>query len=149
MFKNFEEFLSNNKVDESNDNRVIIKYRWLDYFKNQWYETKCEVISHTDKSAQIKLLEFGPRGSRPGRVMRVHLKSLVGFNDGKQKSKPDTSWRRYTDPDLYKDDDEVNESKTVIERESEAKNLVEQTKKQFEDATLYRISRNYDTLHRR
>ena len=58
MFKNFEEFLSNNKVDESNDNRVIIKYRWLDYFKNQWYETKCEVISHTDKSAQIKLLEF-------------------------------------------------------------------------------------------
>ena len=124
MFKNFEEFLSNNKVDESNDNRVIIKYRWLDYFKNQWYETKCEVISHTDKSAQIKLLEFGPRGSRPGRIMRVHLKSLVGFNDGKQKSKPDTSWRRYTDPDLYKDDDEVNESKTVIEESPKQRTLL-------------------------
>lgn len=147
MFKNFEEFLSNNKVDESNDNRVIIKYRWLDYFKNQWYETKCEVISHTDKSAQIKLLEFGPRGSRPGRVMRVHLKSLVGFNDGKQKSEPDTSWRRYTDPDLYKDDDEVNESKTVIERESEAKNLVEQTKKYFEDGDMENAAKGWCKIY--
>lgn len=134
MIKNFDEF-----IIESEGNKQVVKYRWLDYFNNRWYETKCEVVSHTDKTAQIKLLEFGPKGSRPGRVMRVHLNSLIGFDDGKQKPEPNLSWRRYTDPDLFNDkddDDDVNESKNPVERQSEAKNLAEIAKKYFKDKDL-------------
>lgn len=134
MIKNFDEF-----IIESEGNKQVIKYRWLDYFNNRWYETKCEIVSHTDKTAQIKLLEFGPKGSRPGRVMRVHLNSLIGFDDGKQKPEPNLSWRKYTDPDLFgdkDDDDDVNESKNPVERQSEAKNLAEIAKKYFKDKDL-------------
>lgn len=134
MIKNFDEF-----IIESEGNKQVVKYRWLDYFNNRWYETKCEVVSHTDKTAQIKLLEFGPKGSRPGRVMRVHLNSLIGFDDGKQKPEPNLSWRKYTDPDLFNDkddDDDVNESKNPVERQTEAKNLAEIAKKYFKDKDL-------------
>jgi hypothetical protein len=141
MFKNFEEFLSNNKVDESNDNRVVVKYRWLDYFNKKWYETKCEIISQTDKTAKIKLLEFGPNGSSPGRIMRVHLGSLIGLE--RKKSEPDLSWRRATDPDLFKDDgDDVNEGiKNHVERYSEAKNLVEIAKSYFKNNDIENASK--------
>ena len=132
MLRKFNEY-----INESNGNKQVVYYHWLDYFKNTWYDTKCEVISHTDKTAVIKLLEPGKNGARPGTQIRVHLNSLKGFNNNKPKREPDTSWRKYTDPDLEKDDgDEINESKNPMERESEAKNLVEQAKKYFKDGDM-------------
>ena len=129
MLKKYSEY-----INESSENKQIVKYRWLDYFNNKWYETRCEVISQTDKTAKIKLLEFGPKGSRPGRIMRVHLDSLIGLE--RKKSEPDLSWRKATDPDLFKDDD-VNEGlENHVERNSEAKNLVEIAKKCFGDNDL-------------
>ena len=147
MFKNFEEFLSNNKVDESNDNRVIIKYRWLYWFNKKWYETKCEIISQTDKTAKIKLLEFGPRGSRPGRIMRVQLGSLIGLE--RKKSEPDLSWKRATDPDLFKDDgDDVNEGiKNPVEKYPEAKNLVEIAKYYFKNNDIENASKTWCKIY--
>lgn len=131
MLKKYSEY-----INESGENKQIVKYRWLDYFNSKWYETRCEVISQTDKTAQIKLLEFGPKGSRPGRIMRVHLDSLIGLD--RKKSEPDLSWRKATDPDLFKDDDDdVNEGiKNPVERNSEAKNLVEIAKSYFKNNDL-------------
>lgn len=147
MLKKYSEY-----INESSENKQVVKYRWLDYFNKRWYETRCEVISHTDKTAKIKLLEFGPNGSRPGTIKtRVHLDSLVGFDDGKPKSEPDTSWRRYTDPDLFKDnddDDEVYEAvKTKLERNSEAKNLVYIAKKHFEDGDMENAGKTWCEIY--
>ena len=35
MIKKFEDFLPNESVDESNENKVIVKYRWLDYYNDK------------------------------------------------------------------------------------------------------------------
>lgn len=143
MFKGFEEY-----INESNMSGQIVRYRWLDYFKNEWYETKCEVISHTDKTAVIKLLGFGKNGTPPGTRMRVHLKSLIGFDYGNRK-KPDMSWRRHTDPDLFKDDDDnVNEGrKTPDERASEAGNLIGVAKKFLDDGDVENAAETWCEIH--
>lgn len=76
------------------ESKKEIKYRWREAFNNVWHETRCEVLSKTDKTAKIKLLEFGKNGARPNTVMRVHLKSLIGLEQPKVEA--DTSWQRYT-----------------------------------------------------
>ena len=140
MIKKFEDFLSNESVDESNENKVIVKYRWLDYYNDKWYVTECEVIKRKKRTADIKLLGWGPKGRKPGDIMQVHLKSLIGLENGLQKKKgaPDLSWRKATDPDTFKSDDDefddINEGiKNSVERDSEAKNLVGIAKKYFAD----------------
>jgi hypothetical protein len=142
MLKKYSEY-----INESGENKQIVKYRWLDYFNSRWYETRCEVISQTDKTAQIKLLEFGPKGSRPGRIMRVHLDSLIGLE--RKKSEPDLSWRKATDPDLFKDDDDdVNEGiKNPVERDSEAKNLVEIAKSYFKENDMENASKAWCEIY--
>lgn len=140
MLKKYSEY-----INESGEKKQIVKYRWLDYFNEKWYETKCEVISQTDKTAKIKLLEFGPKGSRPGRIMRVHLKSLIGLEI--KKSEPDLSWRKATDPDLFKDDD-VNEGiKNPVERDSEAKNLAEIAKSCFKNNDMENASKAWCEIY--
>lgn len=84
-------------INELNDQKPAIKYRWREPYENIWHETRCEVLSHTDKTATIKLLEFGKNGMRPGTILKkVHLKSLIGFDDGKQKQEPDMSWKKHS-----------------------------------------------------
>ena len=143
MIKKFEDFLSNESVDESNESKVIVKYRWFDYYNDKWYVTECEVIKRKKRTADIKLLGWGPKGRKPGDIMQVHLKSLIGLENGLQKKKgsPDLSWRKATDPDTFKNDDDdfddINEGiKNSVERDSEAKNLVGIAKKCFADNDL-------------
>ena len=146
MIKKFEDFLSNKSIEESNENKVIVKYRWLDYFNNTWYETRCEIINKTNKTAQIKLLDFGPKGSRPGRIMRVHLNSLVGL----QEHEPDLSWRKITDPDLFKDkdNDDINEGmKNPKEKFLEAKNLVDKAKSSFKNNNMENASKAWCEIY--
>ena len=81
------------RLDEFNENKIV-KYRWREPYANVWHTTKCEVLSHNDKTAVIKLLEFGKCGARPGTQLRVHLKSLIGFS--KNKPELDDSWKNYT-----------------------------------------------------
>jgi hypothetical protein len=88
--------LTINEFNEQNAQKQVVKYRWRESFADIWHETKCEVLSHNDKTAVIKLLEFGKNGRRPGSQMRVHLKSLVGFDDGKPKQEPNDDWKKYT-----------------------------------------------------
>ena len=83
-------------LNEYNEENKVVKYRWRESFANIWHETRCEVLSHNDKTAVIKLKEFGKNGRPPGSQMRVQLKSLVGFDDGKPKPAPDDSWKGYT-----------------------------------------------------
>lgn len=74
---------------------ATVRYRFLDFYANTWRTCRCYVMSHTDKTAIIKLVEFGPRGKTPGTIMRVSLKSLVGFETN--RTEPDLSWHDYTD----------------------------------------------------
>lgn len=74
-------------------NRVY--YRWREPFQDAWHETACEVVSHTDKTAVIRLSGFGKNQTPPGTVMRVRLKSLRGFAlPEPERDEPD--WHRYT-----------------------------------------------------
>lgn len=72
-----------------------VQYRYLDFYSNTWRICRCYVVSHTDKTAVIKLVEFGPRGRTPGSTMRVMIKSLIGFKQ--MSTEPDLSWHKYTD----------------------------------------------------
>lgn len=60
---------------------IVVKYRWLDPFTGVYSETPCEVLEHTDKTAVIKLLGCGRNNALPGTIMRVRLKSLIGFSN--------------------------------------------------------------------
>ena len=66
-------------MNKQNRNRMVARYRWREAFAPIWHTTRCEVLEYNNKTAKIKLLEFGKNGARPGTEMRVHLKSLVGF----------------------------------------------------------------------
>lgn len=88
--------LTINEFNEQNGANQVVKYRWRESFANVWHETRCEVLSHNDKTAVIKLKEFGKNGRPPGSQMRVQLKSLVGFDDGRGKPSVDDSWKEYT-----------------------------------------------------
>lgn len=84
------------KIDEFNEHKKTVKYRWREPYANIWHETRCEVLSHTDKTATIKLLEFGKNGMRPGTILKkVHFDSLIGF-ENPNKPEPDTGWKKYT-----------------------------------------------------
>ena len=71
-----------------------VKYRWFDFFGNAWVDTPCEVLSHTDKTAKIKLLGCGKNNALPGTVIRVHIKSLVGF--GIHREEDIERWKKTT-----------------------------------------------------
>lgn len=78
--KKFEDFIEEAKLEEFDGKGQKVKYRWLDYHNDKWYETRCEVISYNEKRVKIKLLGFGPKGARPGTVMtRIKHSSLIGF----------------------------------------------------------------------
>ena len=69
-------------------------YRYLDYYAQAWRTVRCQLLSHNGKTANIRLLAFGPKGRPPGSEMRVHLKSL----DWKQiVETTDLSWHAWTD----------------------------------------------------
>lgn len=95
--KKFEDFIEEAKLEEFDGKGQIVKYRYLDYFKQQYFEVRCEVISYNEKRAKIKLLGFGPKGARPGTIMtKIKHSSLIGF-------KPEFP----VDPDTeYEEDDE-------------------------------------------
>lgn len=65
-------------------------YHYMDFFTGSRHSVECEVVSMTDKTAVIRLKGFGPKGRRPGTIMRVHLKSLSNI-----EKCHDTSWRIY------------------------------------------------------
>lgn len=71
-----------------------VKYTWREAFAPVWHASRCEVLSYTDKTAEIRLLEYGKNGTPPGTVMRVRLKSLKGFIKP-AVTPPD--WHGYTD----------------------------------------------------
>ena len=99
MLKTYREFLNERlavRIDEDENNKTAVKYRWREPYNNIWHESRCEVLSHNDKTAKIRLLEFGKNNARPGTVMTVHLKSLVGFTVEKPGQPPDDSWKRYS-----------------------------------------------------
>lgn len=78
--KCFDDFIEEGKLQEFDGGGQILKYRYLDYFKKQYFDVRCELISYNEKTAKIKLLGFGPKGVRPGTIMtKVKHKSLVGF----------------------------------------------------------------------
>lgn len=85
-------------VNELNEQKKQVKYRWREPHANVWHETLCEVLSFTNKTAKIKLLGFGKNGTPPGTILpKVHLDSLIGFeHPDKQKPAPDLSWHEYT-----------------------------------------------------
>lgn len=69
------------------------KYRYLDYFRKEWNEIRVLVVQEGRKTSTISLLEFGPRGKKPGDTMRVHNKSIIW-------PKPETQipgWHAHTD----------------------------------------------------
>ena len=70
------------------------EYRWRESFSDIYHRTECEVLDHNAKTAKIKLLGFGKNGARPGTVLRVHLKSLVGFRP--YGNAVNDSWKGYT-----------------------------------------------------
>lgn len=83
-------------INELNEQKKQVKYRWREPYANVWHETRCEVLSFTDKTAKIKLLEFGKNGAPPGTILpKVHLDSLIGF-ENPNKPGPDLSWHKYT-----------------------------------------------------
>lgn len=106
-FDDFVEEIYEKKLEEFDGKGQIVKYRYLDYFNNIHKEVRCEVISYNEKRAKIKLLGFGPKGSRPGTIMtKVKHTSLVGFkpefpvDDTVEYEEPRNWW------DNEKDDDE-------------------------------------------
>lgn len=55
-------------------------YTYLDYFTHTWQTRKVEVIKEREKTADIKMLEFGPRNCPPGTILKgVHKKNLECF----------------------------------------------------------------------
>jgi len=55
-------------------------YHFLDYWKKEWRSCKVEILSETEKTCTIKLLEFGPNNAPPGSILkRVHKTSLDAF----------------------------------------------------------------------
>ena len=91
MIKRFDEMF--NESNNNNNDDVVI-YRWRESFENRWHTTKCIVLSYGNKTAKIKLLEFGKNNTPPGTQMTVHRKSLIGFEH--EKRNIDDSWKKYT-----------------------------------------------------
>jgi hypothetical protein len=57
-------------------------YHFFDYWNKVWKSCKVEILSETEKTAEVKLLEFGPNNAAPGTVLKkVHKKSLDAFKE--------------------------------------------------------------------
>jgi len=74
-FTEMDDELSEGKVTNGNGRKMI--YRFWKHFQKKWDESKCELISYTDKTARIRLLGFGPHNEKPGTILqKVSLNSL-------------------------------------------------------------------------
>ena len=52
-------------------------YHFFDYWSKTWRSCKVEILSQTEKTCSVKLLEFGPGNAMPGTIIkRVHKSSL-------------------------------------------------------------------------
>ena len=58
---------------------MTVYYRWYDYWRKCFNETKCVVLNTTGKTATIRLKEFGRNGLQPGSVTRCRISSLRGY----------------------------------------------------------------------
>jgi hypothetical protein len=76
-------------------------YYYLDWYTKQRRSARCEILSRTDKTAVIRLLEYGPKGKPPKTKMRVYLSSLDLPKPQEPKQEPkhdqDLSWHDWTD----------------------------------------------------
>lgn len=73
-------------------------YHFLDFWKKEWRSCKVEILSQTEKTCSVKLLEFGPNNASPGTILkRVHKTSLDAFKAVKEYSpiKPSKNWGTY------------------------------------------------------
>lgn len=68
-------------------------YYYLDWYTKQRRAARCEIISRTEKTALIRLMEFGPKNAPPNTKIRVRLSSLVLPKEPLQ----DLGWHEYTD----------------------------------------------------
>lgn len=71
-------------------------YKWREPFRDVYHQTRCEVLDYTDKTARIRLLGFGKNQTKPYTIIRVHLKSLVGFELPKPEPEEEPEWHRYS-----------------------------------------------------
>lgn len=61
---------------------MITNYTYLDFFSKTWQTRKVEVIKEREKTADVKMLEFGPGGCAPGTILKgVHKKNLECFKN--------------------------------------------------------------------
>lgn len=59
---------------------MITNYTYLNYFSKTWQTRKVKVIKETEKTADIEMLEFGPRNCPPGSILKgVHKTNLECF----------------------------------------------------------------------
>ena len=70
-------------------------YRWIDFWTKERNKTRCEIVSRTRATATIRLLEFGPKGHKPGDLMKVQTKNLDLPIDRPVQMELD--WHRWTD----------------------------------------------------
>lgn len=98
IVKKFEEFLEEAKKVQYDGKGQIVQYRFFDYFKQQYFKVRCEVLSYNEKTAKIKLLGFGLNGERPGTIKsKVHLGNLIGLKT------------EFPEPDIEYEEDEEDE----------------------------------------
>lgn len=110
MILSFKDFIEEGKTLPQIDveGKVICKYRWREPYANIFHTSRCEVLSYNDKTAKIKLIEYGKNGARPGTEMQVHLKSLIGFNMNNIKNNNTKTTSTTDEDDIEYEDDEQN-----------------------------------------
>ena len=68
-------------------------YNYFDFWNKIWKTCKVEILSQTEKTCSVKLLEFGPNNASPGTILKkVHKTSLDYF---KQTIAPTPSTRQW------------------------------------------------------
>lgn len=72
-------------------------YKWMDYWTKQRHQCRCELLSRTNTTATIKLIEYGPNNRPPGSVMRVKLASVGIRKEVPVKMNLNLDWHEYTD----------------------------------------------------
>lgn len=61
---------------------MITNYTYLDFYSNTRQTRKVEVIKENLKTADIKMLEFGPHNCPPGSILKgVHKKNLECYKE--------------------------------------------------------------------
>lgn len=70
-------------------------YNYFDFWRKIWRTCKVVIISETEKTAEVKLLEFGPNNAAPGTILKkVHKKSLDAYKEVFIAA-PQKSWGAY------------------------------------------------------